>query len=167
MGKEIRGKEGEAQGKMEYQIIRSGSQGNCVIIGDTMFDCGVPFSAIRKKLYKVKYLLITHRHSDHLNKKTFLKIISEFPRIETIANWDVNYVVPVNKVVGSQTTLKFKDRVIQCFDCVHDVPTTGFAVQHMYMKPYRYDIQLTKANGVVKTIVPASDFTIEEEVTYD
>jgi thiamine pyrophosphokinase len=32
---------------------------------------------------------------------------------------------------------------------------------------YKYDIQLTKANGNITTIVPASNFIIEGEVTYD
>ena len=32
---------------------------------------------------------------------------------------------------------------------------------------YRYDIQLTKFNGEVKTIVIPSNFVIEGEVTYD
>ena len=32
---------------------------------------------------------------------------------------------------------------------------------------YYYDIQLTRANGQVKTIIPPSKFTINEEVTYE
>lgn len=32
---------------------------------------------------------------------------------------------------------------------------------------YYYDIQLNRANGQVKTIVPPSQFTINAEVTYD
>ena len=32
---------------------------------------------------------------------------------------------------------------------------------------YYYDIQLTRANGQVKTIIPPSQFTINAEVTYD
>jgi len=37
----------------------------------------------------------------------------------------------------------------------------------LFFKTYVYDIQWTKANGQVKTIVPASDFEILAEVTYD
>ncbi len=32
---------------------------------------------------------------------------------------------------------------------------------------YYYDIQLNRANGTVKTIIPPSKFTIDPEVTYD
>jgi hypothetical protein len=37
------------------------------------------------------------------------------------------------------------------------------------LKPgaYYYDIQLTRANGQVKTIIPPSRFTINAEVTYE
>lgn len=37
----------------------------------------------------------------------------------------------------------------------------------LFFKTYVYDIQWTKADGQVKTIIPASDFTILAEVTYD
>ena len=32
---------------------------------------------------------------------------------------------------------------------------------------YKYDIQWTRADGIVKTIVPVSDFVIKEEITYE
>lgn len=32
---------------------------------------------------------------------------------------------------------------------------------------YKYDIQITRATGVVTTLVTVSDFTLEEEVTYE
>lgn len=111
---------------IDYQVIKTGSTGNCVIVGDMMFDCGVPYSLIRDRLYSIRYLFITHIHSDHLNEKTFYTIIREFPRIKTVANWHVNYSVPINHVVGSETVLTFKDREIEAFDCLHDVPTSGF-----------------------------------------
>lgn len=37
----------------------------------------------------------------------------------------------------------------------------------LFFKTYVYDIQWTRADGQVKTIVPASDFEILAEVTYD
>jgi hypothetical protein len=37
----------------------------------------------------------------------------------------------------------------------------------LFFKTYVYDIQWTRADGQIKTIVPASDFTILAEVTYD
>ena len=55
------------ESKLNYEIIASGSSGNCVVIEDMMFDVGVPYSKIRKYLYNIKYLFISHAHSDHIN----------------------------------------------------------------------------------------------------
>lgn len=37
----------------------------------------------------------------------------------------------------------------------------------MRFRRYYYDIQLTRADGIVKTIIPPSIFTVKGEVTYD
>ena len=34
-------------------------------------------------------------------------------------------------------------------------------------KKYVYDLQVTRADGTVTTLIPASDFIVGEEVTYD
>lgn len=114
--------------KLHYEIIASGSSGNCVIIGDMMFDCGVAYNKIRKYLYNIKYVIITHVHCDHLNLTTLEKIRKEFPRIEFIANYDVGQRTFIHHLVGDETILALKDRVIKSFPCIHDVPTHGFVI---------------------------------------
>ena len=42
--------------EVSYKVIGSGSKGNCVVIGDVMFDCGLPFKKLKDHLYGVKYL---------------------------------------------------------------------------------------------------------------
>lgn len=37
----------------------------------------------------------------------------------------------------------------------------------MRFRPYVYDVQLTRENGDVKTIIPMSKFVIESEVTHE
>jgi L-ascorbate metabolism protein UlaG (beta-lactamase superfamily) len=61
-----------------------------VIVNDVMVDCGVSFGKIKEELYNIKYLLITHAHSDHLNLKTIQQIANNFPRIMIIGNYDVH-----------------------------------------------------------------------------
>lgn len=39
--------------------------------------------------------------------------------------------------------------------------------KELNFRKYQYDIQWTRADGTVKTIVPVSNFVIEEEITYD
>lgn len=114
---------------MRYKIISSGSSGNCVIVDDMMFDVGVPYGSIKKELYKINYILITHTHSDHIKIGTVRKIKKEFPRIKWIGNWDIVSKVKVDYMVGDSTELKFKDRIIQSFPCVHDVPCHGYTVR--------------------------------------
>lgn len=99
-----------------------------MIIEDMMFDCGVPYRQIKDKLYDIKYLFITHRHSDHIKPNTVNRIIKNFPRIKIIGNYDVANIVPTFDIVGDVTELDLGDRKVQAFKCYHDVPTTGFVV---------------------------------------
>lgn len=113
----------------DYQIIASGSSGNCVRVGDMLFDIGVPISKVRPMLYEIRYLLLTHRHSDHIHMRTLKSIKKSFPRLQVIANFDVAMRFPVDHVVGDDTTLHLKDRTIRSFPCVHDVPTHGYVIE--------------------------------------
>lgn len=115
--------------ELNYEIIGSGSSGNCVIIEDMMFDVGVPYKEIQDKLYDIKYLFITHRHSDHIKTNTINAIIKNFPRLKIIANYDVATLVPTYDIVGDVTELDLGDRTVQAFKCYHDVPTTGYVIR--------------------------------------
>ena len=118
----------EEKEMLDYRIIGSGSSGNAVRIGDMLFDCGVSYKKLEMELYSIRYLFITHTHTDHINMNTFKHIIKKFPRITVIGNWDVAKKVKVDEIVGDMTTLKFKDRTVQSFANVHDVPCHGFVV---------------------------------------
>lgn len=116
---------------MNYKIISSGSSGNCVIVdGSIMIDCGVPFSKIREELYDVKYLLITHIHSDHLNQVTLQQIIKKFPRIVIIGNYEVHAAAHTNIIANAGFPVKTEDFVFYPFECEHDVLTYGYTWEH-------------------------------------
>lgn len=114
---------------LKYEIVKSGSRGNCVIIDDMMFDCGVPYRDLEEHLYKIKYLFITHRHCDHVNSSTIRRIQRKYPRIRIIGNYDVIHLVKLDHMVGDGTSLSFADRKIQSFKCVHNVPCSGYVVK--------------------------------------
>lgn len=114
---------------LDYNVIATGSTGNAVRIENIMIDCGIPFKRMKEELYKVDTLLLTHTHSDHINPTTFRRIREEFPRIHVYANYDVAYQFDVDTVIGTAKVKLKHDRVIIPFDCVHDVPCTGFAIQ--------------------------------------
>ena len=74
---------------LNYTIINSGSDGNSVLIENTMIDIGLPYKKLKPYLYNVTNIFITHKHSDHLNKSTARKIGEMFPSIKFYANKEV------------------------------------------------------------------------------
>ena len=114
---------------LDYEIIGSGSAGNCVRVEDMLFDIGVPYKQIGEMLYDIRYIIITHRHSDHLHMQTAQQIQKRFPRISWIGNFDVGQRIPLNHLVGDETVIALKGRTLRSFPCVHDVPTHGFVIE--------------------------------------
>lgn len=114
---------------IDYHIIGTGSKGNAVRIENIMIDCGVSFSKMKDDLYKCDTLLITHAHSDHIKTPTLDRIRREFPRIRVYANYDVAYLHPIDKVIGTKPfKLKRNNVTVYPFDGLHDVPVTGFVI---------------------------------------
>jgi len=111
---------------MKYEIISSGSKGNCVIINDVMIDVGVPFGKIKEHLYDIKYLLLTHIHGDHIKPATLKNIKSLFPRIKIIGNYEVHMTVGVDIIVNAGFPVETDDYSFLAFECIHDVVTYGF-----------------------------------------
>jgi L-ascorbate metabolism protein UlaG (beta-lactamase superfamily) len=111
---------------MNYKIISSGSKGNCVIINDVMVDCGVPFSKIKDDLYGIKYLIITHCHSDHLNVKTLHRIMSKHPRIKIIGNYEVHSAWHCNIIANAYYPVEVGPYTFFPFECEHDVLCYGY-----------------------------------------
>ena len=110
----------------EYEIIASSSKGNCVIIGETMVDCGVPMAKIKKKLYKIKTLIITHDHSDHINKATYRAIRQQFPRIKVIGNYEVHMIHHVDIISNPGVEIKRGGITYLPFTAPHDVENHGY-----------------------------------------
>lgn len=113
---------------LDYEIISTGSDGNCVRIGSIMIDCGIAYSHLREALYKTQTLLITHTHADHIKGPTYKKIRKEFPRIEVYGNSDVAYEYKIDHIIGTKP-FKVKGALITPYEGVHDVPVTYFIIQ--------------------------------------
>lgn len=111
---------------MNYNIISTGSKGNCVIINDVMVDCGVPFGKIKSELYGIKYLLLTHIHQDHLNLKTIQQIAENFPRIIIIGNYEVHSSYNCNIIANAGFDIETDDYTFTPFECIHDVVCYGY-----------------------------------------
>lgn len=112
---------------MKYKIISSGSKGNCVIINDVMVDCGVPFNKIKDNLYSIKYLLLTHTHSDHMNLKTLQRVMALYPRIKIIGNYEIHDFWFCNIIANADFPIETEDYTFLPFECKHDVLCYGYA----------------------------------------
>lgn len=67
---------------MTYNIISTGSQGNAVVINDSiLIDCGVPFKLLRPVIKLLKLVLLTHIHSDHFKPSTAAALHKERPTL--------------------------------------------------------------------------------------
>lgn len=67
---------------MHYKILNSGSDGNCVIINDTLaIDMGVSFKKLTPYVKNLQIILLTHLHGDHFNKKTLQKLAKTRPML--------------------------------------------------------------------------------------
>jgi ribonuclease BN (tRNA processing enzyme) len=112
---------------MNYKILSSGSKGNCVIINDNiMIDCGIAFNKMKNELYGIKYLLITHVHSDHLNKVTLEQIMRKFPTIKIIGNYEVHQAFFTHVIANAGFDVVTEDYIFTPFEAVHDVLTYGY-----------------------------------------
>jgi len=111
---------------MNYEIIASGSKGNCVIVNDVMVDVGVPFNKIKDKLYDIKYLLLTHIHTDHIKPSTLKSVKQLFPRIKIIGNHEVYQKFGVNVICNAGFDVVTDDYTFLPFECEHDVLTYGY-----------------------------------------
>jgi hypothetical protein len=111
---------------MKYKIISTGSKGNCVIINDVMIDCGVAFKLIKEELYSIKILLITHIHSDHMNLKTLQQIMSKYPRIKIIGNYEVHDLWHCNIIANANFPIELWEYTFMPFECSHNVLCYGY-----------------------------------------
>lgn len=112
--------------KLHYNIIASGSSGNCVTVEDVMIDCGVPFKKIKEQLYDIHYLLLTHTHSDHIKHTTYQNIRRLFPKILTIGNYEVHQAFGVDQISNEGFEIATKNYTFLPFRCPHDVLVHGY-----------------------------------------
>lgn len=69
---------------MTYDILETGSSGNCVIInGEIAIDMGIPMKKLRESGYikSLKLVLLTHAHGDHFNRATVRALHKERPAL--------------------------------------------------------------------------------------
>lgn len=77
-------------------------------------------------MYEIKYLLLTHIHSDHVRPATLKSIKQLFPKIKIIGNYEVHQSFGVHTIANSGFEIITEDYIFKPFECIHDVLTYGF-----------------------------------------
>ena len=117
--------------KIEYQIVSSGSKGNSVIYREEYaVDMGVLYRDIFQYLDKIKVILLTHRHTDHLHKPTVKRIVKDYPEIKWLCGEHLQHIV---KDCGVVPIIIEAGKIYQVGNCkinpislYHDVPNFGY-----------------------------------------
>ena len=80
--------------EFSFDIHYTGSKGNCASIYydnlGFLIDLGKPYKYIEPYLFNKQFILLTHRHQDHLVYTTYKKIRENFPHIKFLSNSTVN-----------------------------------------------------------------------------
>lgn len=79
---------------VSFDIHYTGSKGNSASIYyknlGFLIDIGKPYKDIEPFLYDKQFILITHKHGDHIKWTTYKKIRENFPHIKILSNSTVN-----------------------------------------------------------------------------
>ena len=122
---------------MNFKIINSGSDGNGLIIEDTiLIDCGVSFKKINDYYKQLKIVLLTHIHQDHFNRQTIARLASERPTLRFgCCEWLVKDLIEcgVNKknidVYEIGKIYDYGNFKVIAVKLYHDVPQCGYKLK--------------------------------------
>lgn len=122
---------------MNYELIASGSAGNCLVIENKIaIDMGVPFSKIKKYVNDLKVVLLTHQHSDHLNKNTIHKLAKERPTLKFVCG---SFLAPIliaecrvekKNIIILESNKTYDLGMFKCkmHPLFHDAPNVGYTI---------------------------------------
>ena len=119
---------------MNYNIIKTGSLGNAVVLNDyLMVDCGVFFKDLQSIYKDLKIVLITHEHHDHIKRATVKKLAKERPTLRwACCEWLVPILLECEVSERNIDVLEigklydYKAFKVSPIKLYHDVPNCGF-----------------------------------------
>lgn len=154
---------------MSYDILGTGSTGNCVIYNNIMLDCGLPYKQIKPYLKDIKLIFISHKHSDHLNKSTIKRIAYNHPNIKfLVAFYLVDLLLELGVDKKNILTIdleKWYDigiAKVKFEPLIHDVPNVALKIEMNgekviyavdtnkldHIKAKDYDLYMIEANYI-------------------
>ena len=141
---------------MNYNIIKTGSVGNAVVLNDyLMVDIGVSFKALKDVYKDLKIVLITHEHHDHIKRATVKKLAQERPTLRwACCEWLVPILLECNVSERNIDVLEigkiydYKAFKVSPIKLYHDVPNCGFRLYFGDKKVF-YATDTEHLNGIV------------------
>lgn len=123
---------------VKYQILGTGSSGNCVIIADSiMIDIGLPYRRIQPHIKGLKLVLLTHEHGDHFKASTVRALAKDRPTLRWgCCAWMVRYLLDAE--VEMKMIDVFEHGRLYHYEgladvrpeqLVHDVPNCGYHIK--------------------------------------
>ena len=121
---------------MHYEIVNSGSDGNCLIINDFLaIDMGVSFKKLSPYVDKLEIVLLTHIHSDHFKKYTIKELAKRRPLVRFgCCEWLLEYLLELgidrNRIDVFEIGKKYYYSKFQLIPVklYHDVSNCGYRV---------------------------------------
>ena len=115
-----------------YQVLSSGSQGNCIIYHNTIaVDMGIPYSTIKQIQSSLQIVLLTHIHGDHFNISTIKKLAFERPALRfACGEFLAKYLEGIKNVdiLESGKIYDYGQFKISPITLYHDVPNFGYRI---------------------------------------
>lgn len=145
--------------KIEYNIISSGSHGNCVIVNDIMIDCGISIKLFNETvtLKDINHVFFTHRHGDHIKKSTLKKLRTKqiylnaetygaFKELFEFKEKGKPYFTHPPRIIDDEQIFFLNENCkVRIFEVDHDVQTHGFL------------FDFTLENGEMKRLIYSTD----------
>jgi phosphoribosyl 1,2-cyclic phosphodiesterase len=115
---------------MTFNIIGSSSKGNSFLINDDlMIDIGLSYEMIKPYTSKVKYLLLTHKHGDHLNLTALRKLYVNVKPVIICGEWLADVLKAYDlKIVEMGKVYQLGEYRIAPVKAYHDVPNCGYRI---------------------------------------
>ena len=121
---------------MEYNLIQSGSSGNCLILNEVIaLDMGVPYKKVSPYVKELQLVFVGHQHGDHFKKSTINRLAEERPLLRFCGGeWMAGMftLAGVSKrnidVLEAGKRYDYGSFQIEPFNLHHDVPNIGLKI---------------------------------------
>ena len=160
--------------EFEFDVHFSGSKGNSVSIYyeniGFLIDIGKPYKYIEPYLYDKQFVLITHKHQDHLVYTTYKKIRENFPHIKILGNADVNEQLIKRKL--PKLDLIFKDDLqFKIGDIKFTILQNYHGAGEEYVETHGFILESPSQNLIyatdLSTLIDYEEYCLTNKIKFD